>query len=77
MKFIHAFGYYFMFMWSYVPKFIDYNFFFFLFLGAAQCLGELYRYFGRKITSGLFETTVIVTKLVKFNEVLWFNFTIL
>ncbi|KAJ4884026.1 HEAT repeat-containing protein [Raphanus sativus] len=36
--------------------------------GAAQCLGELYRYFGRKITSGLFETTVIVTKLVKFNE---------
>uniref|UniRef100_A0A1J3HBB6 HEAT repeat-containing protein 5B n=1 Tax=Noccaea caerulescens TaxID=107243 RepID=A0A1J3HBB6_NOCCA len=36
--------------------------------GAAQCLGELYRHFGRKITSGLFETTVIVTKLVKFNE---------
>ncbi|CAA7023533.1 unnamed protein product [Microthlaspi erraticum] len=36
--------------------------------GAAQCLGELYRHFGRKITSGLSETTVIVTKLVKFNE---------
>lgn len=36
--------------------------------GAAQCLGELYRHFGRRITSGLFETTVIVTKLVKFNE---------
>ncbi|XP_020890238.1 HEAT repeat-containing protein 5B isoform X2 [Arabidopsis lyrata subsp. lyrata] len=36
--------------------------------GAAQCLGELYRHFGRKITSGLVETTVIVTKLVKFNE---------
>lgn len=43
------------------------------FLGAAQCLGELYRHFGRKITSGLFETTVIVSKLVKFNEVLWFQ----
>ncbi|CAD5316514.1 unnamed protein product [Arabidopsis thaliana] len=36
--------------------------------GAAQCLGELYRHFGKKITSGLFETTSIVTKLVKFNE---------
>ncbi|KAL1208787.1 Protein SWEETIE [Cardamine amara subsp. amara] len=36
--------------------------------GAAQCLGELYRHFGRKITSGLFETTVIVTKLVRFHE---------
>lgn len=38
-------------------------------IGAAQCLGELYRYFGRRITSGLFETTIIVTKLLKFNEV--------
>ncbi|GMP28434.1 hypothetical protein CsSME_00003976 [Camellia sinensis var. sinensis] len=36
--------------------------------GAAQCLGELYRYFGRRITSGLFETTIIVTKLMKFTE---------
>lgn len=36
--------------------------------GAAQCLGELYRYFGRRITSGLYETTIIVTKLLKFNE---------
>lgn len=47
------------------------------FLGAAQCLGELYRHFGRRITSGLVETTVIVSKLVKFHEVLWFNCTIL
>lgn len=39
-------------------------------LGAAECLGELYRYFGRRITSGLLETTTIVTKLLKFNEVL-------
>ncbi|KAJ4850066.1 hypothetical protein Tsubulata_019358 [Turnera subulata] len=36
--------------------------------GAAQCLGELYRYFGRKITSGLLETTNIATKLMKSNE---------
>ncbi|XAR51547.1 hypothetical protein NMG60_11006202 [Bertholletia excelsa] len=36
--------------------------------GAAQCLGELYRHFGRRITSGLHETTIIVTKLMKFNE---------
>nr|XP_009791635.1 PREDICTED: HEAT repeat-containing protein 5B-like isoform X2 [Nicotiana sylvestris] len=36
--------------------------------GAAECLGELYRYFGRRITSGLLETTTIVTKLLKFNE---------
>ncbi|KVI00117.1 Armadillo-like helical [Cynara cardunculus var. scolymus] len=36
--------------------------------GAAQCLGELYRLFGRKITSGLLETTSIVTKLMKFSE---------
>ncbi|PKI75615.1 hypothetical protein CRG98_004016 [Punica granatum] len=36
--------------------------------GAAQCLGELYRHFGRKITSGLLETTSIVAKLMKFNE---------
>ncbi|XP_004306022.1 PREDICTED: HEAT repeat-containing protein 5B isoform X1 [Fragaria vesca subsp. vesca] len=36
--------------------------------GAAQCLGELYRYFGRRITSGLRETTMIATKLFKFNE---------
>lgn len=39
------------------------------FIGAAQCLGELYRYFGRRITSGLLETTSIVTKLLKFSEV--------
>ncbi|GFZ18959.1 HEAT repeat-containing protein [Actinidia rufa] len=36
--------------------------------GAAQCLGELYHHFGRRITSGLLETTMIVTKLMKFNE---------
>ncbi|CAK9150708.1 unnamed protein product [Ilex paraguariensis] len=36
--------------------------------GAAQCLGELYRHFGRRITSGLLETTIIVAKLMKFNE---------
>ncbi|KAK7295809.1 hypothetical protein RJT34_18721 [Clitoria ternatea] len=36
--------------------------------GAAQCLGELYKHFGRRITSGLFETTSIATKLMKFNE---------
>ncbi|XP_020224658.1 protein SWEETIE isoform X2 [Cajanus cajan] len=36
--------------------------------GAAQCLGELYKHFGRRITSGLLETTIIATKLMKFNE---------
>ncbi|KAM3285916.1 protein SWEETIE isoform X1 [Capsicum chacoense] len=36
--------------------------------GAAECLGELYRHFGRRITSGLLETTTIVTKLLKLNE---------
>ncbi|KAF4394315.1 hypothetical protein G4B88_018465 [Cannabis sativa] len=36
--------------------------------GVAQCLGELYRHFGRKITSGLLETTIIATKLIKFHE---------
>ncbi|XP_027929548.1 protein SWEETIE isoform X2 [Vigna unguiculata] len=36
--------------------------------GASQCLGELYKYFGRRITSGLLETTIIATKLMKFNE---------
>ncbi|KAJ3692210.1 hypothetical protein LUZ60_012560 [Juncus effusus] len=36
--------------------------------GAAQCLGELYRLFGRKITGGLVETTNIVSKLMKYNE---------
>ncbi|RDX79059.1 Protein SWEETIE [Mucuna pruriens] len=37
--------------------------------GAAQCLGELYKHFGRRITSGLLETTIIATKLMKFSEV--------
>ncbi|PWA87585.1 HEAT repeat-containing protein [Artemisia annua] len=36
--------------------------------GAAQCLGELYRLFGKKITSGLLGTTSIVAKLMKFSE---------
>ncbi|KAJ1443259.1 Armadillo-type fold [Sesbania bispinosa] len=36
--------------------------------GAAQCLGELYKHFGRRITSGLLETTIIATKLMRFNE---------
>ncbi|KAI3768087.1 hypothetical protein L2E82_18519 [Cichorium intybus] len=36
--------------------------------GAAQCLGELYRLFGKKITSGLLETTSSVAKLMKFSE---------
>ncbi|XP_026402924.1 protein SWEETIE [Papaver somniferum] len=36
--------------------------------GAAQCLGELYRNFGRRITSGLLETTNIAAKLIRFNE---------
>ncbi|XP_059670574.1 protein SWEETIE [Cornus florida] len=37
-------------------------------VGAVQCLGELYHHFGRRITSGLLETTIIVTKLMKFGE---------
>ncbi|XP_062179055.1 protein SWEETIE-like isoform X2 [Phragmites australis] len=36
--------------------------------GAAQCLGEIYRLFGRKITSGLIETSSIVAKLMKYHE---------
>jgi len=44
------------------------------FIGASQCLGELYKYFGRRITSGLLETTIIATKLMKFNEVFPYNF---
>ncbi|XP_042026090.1 protein SWEETIE-like [Salvia splendens] len=36
--------------------------------GASQCLGILYRFFGRRIVSGLLETTTIVSKLLKFNE---------
>lgn len=36
--------------------------------GAAQCLGELYKHFGRRITSGLLETTIIAAKLMRFNE---------
>ncbi|KAF9625554.1 hypothetical protein IFM89_024327 [Coptis chinensis] len=36
--------------------------------GASQCLGELYRHFGRRITSGLLETTTIAAKLMKFHE---------
>jgi len=39
-------------------------------IGAAQCLGELYRLFGKKITSGLLETTSSVAKLMKFSEVI-------
>ncbi|KAF8667911.1 hypothetical protein HU200_052539 [Digitaria exilis] len=31
--------------------------------GAAQCLGEIYRLFGRKITAGLIETSSIAVKL--------------
>ncbi|KAG9458284.1 hypothetical protein H6P81_002792 [Aristolochia fimbriata] len=38
------------------------------FAGAAQCLGELYCFFGRRITSGLPETTNIAAKLMKFHE---------
>lgn len=41
-------------------------------VGAAQCLGELYRNFGRRIVSGLLETTNIVVKLLKFSEVFKF-----
>ncbi|KAM7524202.1 hypothetical protein LguiA_014104 [Lonicera macranthoides] len=36
--------------------------------GAVLCLAELYRHFGRRITSGLLETTAIVSKLMKFSE---------
>lgn len=36
--------------------------------GAAQCLAELYRLFGRRITSGLAETTSIASKLMKSHE---------
>lgn len=36
--------------------------------GIAQCLGELYQHFGRRITSGLLETTIIAGKLIRFNE---------
>ncbi|XP_077230289.1 HEAT repeat-containing protein isoform X2 [Tasmannia lanceolata] len=36
--------------------------------GAALCLGELYRLFGRRITSGLTETANIAAKLMKFHE---------
>ncbi|KAL4341896.1 hypothetical protein GQ457_08G014460 [Hibiscus cannabinus] len=36
--------------------------------GAAQCLGKLYQHFGRRITSGLLETTIIATKLMKLHE---------
>nr|XP_029117887.1 LOW QUALITY PROTEIN: protein SWEETIE [Elaeis guineensis] len=36
--------------------------------GAAKCLGKLYHLFGRRITSGLIETTSIAAKLMKFHE---------
>ncbi|XP_042449151.1 protein SWEETIE-like [Zingiber officinale] len=36
--------------------------------GVAHCLGELYRLFGRRVTSGLTETINIAAKLMKFNE---------
>ncbi|WOK94226.1 HEAT repeat-containing protein 5B isoform X6 [Canna indica] len=36
--------------------------------GVASCLGELYRLFGQRITSGLTETTNIAGKLMKFYE---------
>ncbi|KAG5245658.1 HEAT repeat-containing protein [Salix suchowensis] len=36
--------------------------------GAVRCLGELYQHFGRKITSGLPETTIIASKLMKFHK---------
>lgn len=41
--------------------------------GAAQCLGEIYRLFGRKITAGLIETSNIVAKLMKYHEVACFS----
>ncbi|KAG6470886.1 hypothetical protein ZIOFF_071966 [Zingiber officinale] len=37
-------------------------------IGVAHCLGELYRLFGRRVTSGLTETINIAAKLMKFNE---------
>ena len=40
--------------------------------GVAQCLGEIYRLFGRKITAGLIETSSIVAKLMKYHEVVCF-----
>lgn len=52
----------------YLHKFREHDF-----VGAAQCLGELYKHFGRRITSGLLETTVIAAKLLKFNEVFLFS----
>ncbi|XP_078444054.1 HEAT repeat-containing protein [Wolffia australiana] len=36
--------------------------------GVAQCLGELYHVFGRRISSGLTETSSIVSKLMRFHE---------
>lgn len=39
--------------------------------GVAHCLGELYRLFGRRVTSGLTETINIAAKLMKFNEVIF------
>ncbi|XP_051126760.1 protein SWEETIE isoform X2 [Andrographis paniculata] len=36
--------------------------------GVAQCLGELYHHFGRRILSGFLETVNIATKLLKFTE---------
>ncbi|XP_015643211.1 protein SWEETIE isoform X1 [Oryza sativa Japonica Group] len=36
--------------------------------GVAQCLGEIYRLFGHKITAGLIETSNIVAKLMKYHE---------
>ncbi|XP_024396231.1 protein SWEETIE isoform X4 [Physcomitrium patens] len=38
-------------------------------IGAAQCLGALYKAFGDRITSGLVETSSIVGKLLKASEV--------
>lgn len=40
--------------------------------GVVQCLGELYHHFGRRILSGFLETVNIVSKLLKFSEVLRF-----
>lgn len=37
-------------------------------------LGELYRLFGRRITAGLVETTNIVSKLMKYSEVIFLRF---
>ena len=38
-------------------------------IGVEQYLRELYRLFGKKITSGLQETTSSVVKLMQFSEV--------